>query len=234
MSEEPALFLWDIDGTILRAGTGVHRAAFTHAFRTVYGRDLSLDGIRPAGRTDRWLLAEPLRRDGVSDEEILARMPEAFRLMGEYAETYLEDLRDRVLPGVRETLSLLHERGYLQGLLTGNLERIAHAKMRAAGLSGYFDTGGFGEESATRADLVPVALSNAGARAGRAIPANRAVIIGDTGLDVEAGLAHGTRTVAVATGPFSADELASSGADLVLSSFEDVEDAVRRLEALVR
>ena len=58
----PALYLFDIDWTLIRGGTPAHREAFTPAYREVYGLDLSLDGISAAGRTDTWLLAEPLRR----------------------------------------------------------------------------------------------------------------------------------------------------------------------------
>ena len=35
------LFLFDIDGTLLRGGTRVHREAFTYAFQTVYGLPFS-------------------------------------------------------------------------------------------------------------------------------------------------------------------------------------------------
>jgi phosphoglycolate phosphatase len=229
----PSLFLFDIDGTLLRGGTEVHREAFAHAYRAVYGVPLSLDGVPAAGRTDTWLLAEPLRRHGMPDEEIWARMPAAFAAMQEYCDRHLGDLRDRVLPGAEQVLAALHGRGELLGLLTGNLSRIAMAKMQHAGLDGYFDTGGFGEESEIRAHLVPVALANASHRAGHPIAARHTAVIGDTPMDIEAGKTHGTRTVGVATSWFSVDELAAAGADLVLPSLADVEEAVRDLLGVV-
>lgn len=228
----PALFLFDIDGTILRGSTKVHRDAFAHAYRAVYGIDASLDGIAAAGRTDTWLLEQPLRRAGIPDEEIRARMPAAFASMEAYVDQNLGDLHDRVLPGVRHTLAELHERAQLLGLLTGNLRGIALAKMRKAGLASYFDTGGFGEESATRSRLVPVALSKASERAGRPIPAGHAVVIGDTPLDIEAGQQNGTKTVGVATGPYECSQLHAAEADLVLQSL-DVPNAVGQLLRLV-
>jgi phosphoglycolate phosphatase-like HAD superfamily hydrolase len=232
VSREPGLFLFDIDGTLLRAGATVHRAAFAHAFRAVYGLPLDLDSISAAGRTDTWLMAEPLRQQGLSDDEIRERMPEAFRMMQDFVDEHLENLRDRVLPGVPEVLAGLHSAGQLLGLLTGNLSRIAMAKMRHAGLGRYFETGGFGEESEIRAHLVPVALTKAGELAGHPIPAHRAVVIGDTPFDVEAGRTVGTKTVGVATGPCTVDELRATGADLVLPSLEDAETVVRELMAL--
>lgn len=225
----PVLFLFDIDGTLLRGATSVHRESFGHAYRTVYSLPLSLDGVSAAGRTDTWLLAEPLRRHGLGDEEIWDKMPAAFESMQRFAEEYLGDLRDRVLPGIPEVLSALQAHGQLLGLLTGNLSRIALAKLRHAGLGGYFDTGGFGEESEFRADLIPVALRHASVLAGRDIPPGGTIVIGDTPMDIKAGRTHGTHTAGVATGTCSVEELHAAGADLVFPSFEDVSHVVRKL-----
>jgi phosphoglycolate phosphatase len=225
------LFLFDIDGTILRGSTAVHREAFAHAYRRVYGLPLSLDGVSAAGRTDTWLLAEPLRRQGMADADIWDRMPQAFDRMQEYVGKRVPDLRPNVLPGIPQVLAELDRRGELLGLLTGNLSGIAAAKMRAAGLARYFEVGGFGEESEIRAHLVPVAIAKAGERAGHPISPSNVVIIGDTPLDIEAGTQAGTRTAGVATGPYSVEDLARAGADLVLESLEDAQGAV---EALVR
>jgi phosphoglycolate phosphatase-like HAD superfamily hydrolase len=45
-------------------------------------------------------------------------------------------------------------------------------------------------------------------------------VIGDTPRDIHAGREAGFRTVGVATSDYSADDLNSAGADLVLSDFE--------------
>lgn len=229
MTIEPALFLFDIDGTVLRGSTDVHRDAFRHAFETVYGLPLSLDGVPAAGRTDTWLLLEVLRRAGIEGEEARARMPNAFVAMQDFTEEHLGDLREKVLPGVPEVLAGLHHAGQMLGLLTGNLSRIAMAKMRHAGLAQYFDTGGFGEESEVRSHLVPVAIRHASERAGRAISPDRAIVIGDTPFDTEAGQVHGTKTVGVATGPFDEEQLRVAGTDLVLPSFADARAALGAL-----
>jgi phosphoglycolate phosphatase-like HAD superfamily hydrolase len=228
---ERAIFLFDIDGTLLRAGSRVHRDSFAHAYREVYGIPLDLDGVKAAGRTDTWLLAEPLRRHGFSDGEIWRRMPQAFAAMEAYVDEHLGDMRDDVLPGVPEVLDILHRRGQLLGLLTGNLRGIALAKMRKAGLARFFDTGGFGEESEVRAHLVPVALAKAGEQAGEPIPDSRAVVVGDTPLDVEAARIGGVKVAAVATGPISLEDLRAAEPDLLLPSLAEAEKAA---EALLR
>lgn len=224
------LILFDIDGTLIRAGTEVHRASFAHAYRAIYGLELSLDGVAAAGRTDTWLLHEALRRGGVDEGTALRSMSAAFDAMCEYVDRELGDLRGKVLPGVAECLRELHANDALLGLLTGNLERIAHAKMRAAGLDGYFDMGAFGEESAWRPDLVPVALRKAAERSGAMIDPRAAVVVGDTPFDIEAGKVHGVKTCGVATGVIGSEELLAAEPDLVLESLAG--DAWRRLMAL--
>lgn len=160
-------------------------------------------------------------------------MPDAFEQMQRYVESRPADLRQNVLPGIRAVLHELDTRGHLLGLLTGNLSRIALAKMRGAGLARYFDVGGFGEESEIRSKLVPVAIAKAEEKAGFGIPPRHVVVIGDTPLDIEAGRAAGTRTAGVATGPFTTEELRAAGADVALESLADpsAADALSRLVA---
>ncbi|MGH2442599.1 MAG: HAD family hydrolase, partial [Chloroflexota bacterium] len=201
-------------------------------YRTVYGLPITLDGISAAGRTDTWLLAEPLRASGMGQNEINRRMRTAFDVMEDYVETHLGSLEDRVLPGVPELLRALSQRHEHLGLLTGNLRRIAVAKMTHAGLDGYFQEGGFGEESSVRAHLVPVAVAKASAHSGRVFPPRRVFVIGDTPMDIEAGLEHGMRTVGVATGPYSLPDLKEAGAETVLASFADTEATLAELERL--
>ncbi|MEA2063426.1 MAG: HAD hydrolase-like protein, partial [Gemmatimonadota bacterium] len=53
-------------------------------------------------------------------------------------------------------------------------------------------------------------------------------VIGDTQKDIEAGRAIGARTVAVATGPVSAEDLASAGPDLLVDNFASGAETVRQ------
>jgi phosphoglycolate phosphatase-like HAD superfamily hydrolase len=58
------------------------------------------------------------------------------------------------------------------------------------------------------------------------------VLIGDTPRDVSAGQETGVRTVAVATGHYSEDELARAGADGVLGSLNPIEPFLSLLEKM--
>jgi phosphoglycolate phosphatase-like HAD superfamily hydrolase len=83
------------------------------------------------------------------------------------------------------------------------------------------DAGAYGEDHEARAELVPVARDAARRTYGLDFPGPATVLIGDTPLDVEAALASGARAVGVATGGYSAGQLASAGADVVLPDLTD-------------
>jgi phosphoglycolate phosphatase-like HAD superfamily hydrolase len=75
-----------------------------------------------------------------------------------------------------------------------------------------------------------VARAKAEAKYGTGFAGPATVLVGDTPLDVAAGRAGGARVVAVATGPFRADELRSTEADAVL---EDLGDTDATLAAIL-
>ena len=79
----------------------------------------------------------------------------------------------------------------------------------------------FGSDHEDRNALPAIAAERACAHLKRDVPHTDLVIIGDTPRDIECGRAVGARVVAVATGYFSADELAD--ADVVLESLEAFE-----------
>jgi phosphoglycolate phosphatase-like HAD superfamily hydrolase len=125
-------------------------------------------------------------------------------------------------PGVLALLTALaaHPRVHL-GIVTGNLERTAWLKLAAGGLQRFFAAGGFGSDARERTGLVAHALQRFGALTGRMWAVSDVWVIGDTPDDVSSGRAHGTRTLAVATGSHDLESLARSGADVVLPDFSD-------------
>lgn len=228
-----SILLFDIDGTLLRAGDPTHGRAVTVACQHVFGVEGELARTDLAGRTDRRILEQLLATYGVPAGTIAAGLNEAFTVMSDFVDANLPpSLSDRLLPGVVEALEAAHEAGHVVGLVTGNLPRIAAAKLSRAGIWPYFTRhdaviGGFGDISALRADLVMAALATAGAHLGYPALGQATVIIGDTPHDIDCGVACDTRTVGVATGRFSAEQLRAAGADLVL---EDLSQTTSLLE----
>jgi phosphoglycolate phosphatase-like HAD superfamily hydrolase len=107
------------------------------------------------------------------------------------------------------------------GLLTGNVEFTAWKKLEKAGLHQYFSFGAFGNESKVRSDLVGIALERAKEKLGIAFAGREAVIIGDSVHDVKCGKGYGARSIAVATGFHSKEELLRAEPDVL---FDDLSD----------
>lgn len=224
------LVLFDIDGTlVLTGGAGIR--AMNRACEEILGHRGALDGIPVAGRTDRIILHDVLRRIGRDIEE------ELFLALRDRYLRWLDEEIDRpgrgrkgVMPGVRELLDSLHSRDdTFLGLLTGNFEAGARIKLGHFGLWRYFRCGAFGDDAADRNELVPFAVSRARAIG---IPEPRpadVMVVGDTPHDVACALAAGATPVGVATGGFSVEQLRASGADIV---FEDLSETPAFLELL--
>jgi phosphoglycolate phosphatase-like HAD superfamily hydrolase len=163
------------------------------------------------------------------------RGQEADTLLAACLQRYVELLPEElaagkidVLPGVRELLeALAADERVLTGLLTGNIEPGARLKLGAVGLWPYFAVGAFGSDSAHRADLPSIAVARAEALDGRRYAGKQVVVVGDTPADIACGVGMGVRSVAVATGRYSRDELAAHGPDAVLDDFADWRTAFR-------
>lgn len=213
------LYLFDIDGTLVDSG-GAGMAALTEATREIFGQDGP--ALDLAGSTDLGLVANIHAHFEIE--------PTRERI-DHYFQTYLGRLDwnlahggfpGKVLGGVNALLSDLAGRpDTCIGLLTGNIATGAAAKMRHFGLESHFPFGAYGCDHADRNRLGPIALERAAAHAGRTFVAEETWIIGDTPKDVACAHAFGARCLAVATGRFSASELAACGADQVVESLED-------------
>ena len=208
------LILWDIDGTLVStAGHG--RYAFFEAFEAVFGRPLADDPpIAMGGRTDHSIALEILAMGKVDDPE--DHVPAMFQALHEALQGRAEAIaaEGAPQPGVREAIAAIDERGEaIQSLLTGNIEPNAHVKLGAFGIDELLDMeiGGYGSDHGIRAELVGIAREKTRAKHGVDVPPERITLIGDTPLDIEAAHANGARAVAVATGPYTVEELEQAG-----------------------
>ena len=230
------LVLWDIDGTLVQAGE-VGRDIFTEAFQAVLGRapdQVAARMLAMAGRTDPEIALEFLAAHEIAEAEGERHLPAFSEALATAlaARAALIRERGRALPGARETLAALgRSDGVVQSLLTGNVQPNALLKLASFGLDGYldFEVGGFGSDHHHRPSLVQVARDKAERKYGTAFDGTATVLVGDTPLDVAAGKAGGARVVAVATGPYRAEELGATEADAVLEDLGDTGAALRAI-----
>jgi phosphoglycolate phosphatase len=131
----------------------------------------------------------------------------------------------QVLPGVRPILDDLQGRGdVVSMLLTGNTQAGAKAKLEHYGIAGYFRSGAFCDGLVDRPSIARKALGLAGEA-----PAESVYVIGDTPHDIHCGKAIGARTVAVASGPYSAGELGEHGPWKIFESLPSPDVFLREL-----
>ena len=222
------LVLFDIDGTLLLSA-GAGRRAITTAVAAHVPDGARIADIRFDGKTDPQIVVELLAAAGDPVPGEPGRVAEVLEAYVVHLESDLavNGHRSRLMPGVPALLDALEAApDALLGLLTGNVVRGAELKLRAAGLDpARFLVGAFGSDHARREALPPIAARRAEPHFGRIPCGSEVVIIGDTPADVRCAEAIGARTVAVATGGFSTEELAAAGADLVFRDFSDVERA---------
>jgi phosphoglycolate phosphatase-like HAD superfamily hydrolase len=109
---------------------------------------------------------------------------------------------------VRDILDALGQRDDVRSyLLTGNTRRGAQAKLSHYDLLKYFPDGAFAEDQGVRASIATRALELA-RRSGPVVD-EQIFVIGDTPHDIEAAAAIQARTIAVATGGYSVEELSA-------------------------
>jgi phosphoglycolate phosphatase-like HAD superfamily hydrolase len=215
--------LWDIDGTLLttaRAGVFALEEAAEELGATTA---VDLQALRTAGLTDAEVAALCLRESGLPDDpETVSRFLRAYeqRLPGA-----LHRRAGHVMPGVREVLDDLAGRDDVVSLLlTGNTPNGARAKLAHYDLARYFERGAFCEAGEPREEIAARAAELAG-------PGAKLVVVGDTPHDIRCARAVGSRVLAVATGGYSAEELAAYEPDAVLEQLPEP-SAFRRLAGI--
>jgi phosphoglycolate phosphatase-like HAD superfamily hydrolase len=132
-----------------------------------------------------------------------------------------------ILEGVVKLLTQLDQKGFLLGLVTGNLETIARAKLKKIGINDFFKFGGFGSDHISRTELVKIAIRRAGNQFDLD-DSNQIFHIGDAPQDMRAAREAGVTPIGVTTGIFSADELDSAGAYRVVPNLVNA-DAILQL-----
>jgi len=219
------LLLFDLDGTLL-PDSKTHLDAFALSLKNLFGIDAKTSEIEFPGKTDRLVLVELAKIHGIDESETRSKMNALIEFMVTYVKEHISEEEIRPLPGVVRLLGTLSSRGAELGVVTGSFEPIAFNKLEKAGISSYFHSGigGFGTDSEDRTEMIRIALSKARQKIGTHFSA---FYVGDTPRDVRAGHSANLRVVAVATGPFSPEELEESGADLAMPDLSDQNKFIR-------
>ena len=216
------VLLFDIDGTLIRCG-----GAGGKSLLAAMADEFALEEVSPVpihGRTDLGIVNQLLGDHGIECTEAnrhrlynryYSLLPARLAQLAEAAEAH-------ILPGVQSLLGHLStSSNFVVGLLTGNMPTSARIKLEHFELWDHFQFGVFGNQADHRARLAEPAMAAIANHCGEPVHAKDVTIIGDTPLDVELAKVMGSRSLALCTGGFSADDLQQSGADLVLEDLSD-------------
>lgn len=141
-------------------------------------------------------------------------------LQSAYSRRFVEaeDVPCQFFPGVRETLDVLRADGSRLAVATGKSRRGLNRVLAGLGMSEYFDATRCSDETCSKPH--PLMLSELLAEL--AVPAERAVMVGDTEFDMAMAVSAGVPRVAVDYGAHAVERLLPYRPGLVLSNFPEL------------
>lgn len=185
-----------------------------------------MDGISPHGKTDPAIVREILRVKLLSEsahEDQIAPVLEGY--LSFLRDEVQKSLTYRVLPGILPLLKeFVAREDVMLGLATGNIELGARIKLDRGRLNPFFSFGGFGSDAEDRTELVRKAAGKAADKNGGPISPSDIFVIGDTPLDIDAGNRCGFKTVGIATGSYSVEQLLDAGATMAVADLAQGRD----------
>ncbi len=221
------LILFDIDGTLITSG-GAGERSLRMAVKESFGTEDDLKGIEIAGRTDTGIARQLFAKYGVE------QTPENTRAFFErylhHLSTELGRSKGTLSPGILDLLNALRTRPHVAvALLTGKLARGAEIKLTHYGIWEFFEFGAYADDNADRNQLGRFARARALEKHGVEFSPGDIHVLGDTPHDIDCGRAFGAKTVAIATGNFTREQLAAHNPDYLFDDLSHVDKVIAKL-----
>jgi phosphoglycolate phosphatase len=215
------LVLFDIDGTLIVSG-GAGEKAFGHACAMEFDVPNATAHLQFAGRTDPSIVRDFFTRNRIEPN------PGNFRRFFDcyvfWLDYILSHSNGTVLPGVLQMIRDFRSlpQAPVMGLLTGNIRLGAQIKLTHYQLWHEFVMGGFGDDHEDRNCLAGIARERGEKLTGQKLKGEEILVIGDTPRDIECAKAIDARVLAVATGNYKREQLASYKPTWAVDSLESL------------
>ncbi len=204
------LIVFDLDGTLVDTRQDLTDAV-NYALKRLGKPPLDVDTVtRNVGDGVRMLLLRTLQ---IEDDALRAKGRDYFI---EYYSQHLAD-HTRPYPGIIEMLDTL--KGFKMAVLTNKSQEFTEPLLRQIGLDRYFVKvigGNAGYPAKPDPQGLQAILSTL------EVPAEKAIMIGDSGNDIHVGKALGVKTCAVSWGYRPLDELKALQPDFIAESPQDI------------
>lgn len=211
------LVLFDVDHTLVDV-LAFHEPVYAEVLSAIFGVPATLRDITFSGKTTPNIIRELALGAGVPHATVEKQLPAALdRFNAAVVARLPADLRSCVLPGISELLTCLSIHGSVLGVVTGNPPAIGQAVLGRAGLLKHFATSTFGTEARERHELIAIAVRKCASELGMTLHPRDVVVVGDSPHDVLAGRLFGARTLALATGLSSEQELRAARPDFLFA-----------------
>ena len=214
------LLLFDIDGTLLTSG-GAGERSLKLALKDRFGIEDDLATIEIAGRTDSGIARQLFEKHEIAPSaENFSTFYDAYL---HHLASQLPSSQGALLPGIFELLDALRAKPNVSlALLTGNLFRGARLKLTHYGLWHYFEFGAYADDHHIRNELGNFATARAREKHGVEFSPSQVFVLGDTPHDIDCGRAFGARTVAIATGRYTREDLAAHEPDFLFDNLSNL------------
>lgn len=221
MNSNKALFLFDIDGTLISPGITARRL-FVEIVTELTGKKIPLEVQHVAGFTDPLILKDMLQRAGIEGIELNDAIDKFFPIYYERLEERYKAAADKkIYDEVGNLLKeLSEEKNIYLGLVTGNMKRSAMIKLTPFGLERFFPVGAFASDDPDRDKLPPIAVGRAEKDWSVEFQNENVFVVGDTIHDIRCALVNNYRAVGIARrdGEKEKSMLKSAGADWVFDT----------------
>lgn len=149
-------------------------------------------------------------------EELIPRCAETYR---RFFNENLKNIHPKAFPGVVETLSVLHQKGFTLTIASSRSRNSLMELTRNMGIADYISyLLGADDVKEAKPNPEPVLKTLADMH----FDANETVVVGDMPVDILMGTNAGARTCGVTWGNGTKDELENVGANFIIDKIEDI------------
>ncbi|GGN38227.1 hydrolase [Actinoplanes campanulatus] len=219
---EPGLVIWDIDGTLIPADLRWLRRAIARTYG-LGETDVTFPEKKVHGYTDESIVIDTAIASGVSPVDAEAQIGQFASNLDVVMDEGRLELRasQPPYPGAIASTAELHQAGFVQTVLTGNLQSAAEVKLSENGLDAHLDLriGGYGSDKRDRFQLPDVVKQRFSRFYNHELDPRKTVVIGDAPNDIACARHAGFHVIAVSHRATRA-ELEQHAPDVILDSLD--------------